>query len=247
MMENEFVQRYLRLKKMRFSGMAEELRRQQEDPMTVQLSAEERIIRLIDAESDARDTKKFNRLIKSAGLRYPDATVNLKLMQAEGINGELLNFLTGTGWLDEGTNLLITGKTGAGKSYCACALGVSAASHFRTVRHFRASELLRKLEEAEETRTMTRTLNDLAGVDLLIIDDFGLMKLEAERCRNLFELIDARDGRKSIIMVSQLPVSAWYELFKENTYADACLDRLTGGSYRLELTGESLRRCQRGE
>lgn len=106
----------------------------------------------------------------------------------------------------------------------------------------KASQLLRSLENAEYSKCLSQELSRYAKYDLLIIDDFGLMSLDTGNCRNLFELIDTRDGRKSTIVISQLPVSEWYDLFKGNTYADACLDRLTGrDSYRLEFNGESLR------
>ncbi len=240
--EQDFTERYMKLKKMRFSGMAEELKAQFEDDQIDKISAEERIFRLIDAESQTRDSKKFARLIKAADLRYPDASINLKLLEQPGIEKTLLERLSQCKWIDEKKNLLITGKTGTGKSYCACALAGAAAAGFRTVHYFKASRLLRELQNAENCQTLTEELNRLANYDLLIIDDFGLMNLDMDMCRNLFELIDIRDGRKANIFISQYPVSEWYEMFKDSTYADACLDRLTGNAYRLQFTGESHRR-----
>lgn len=247
MTEAEFLERYHKLKKMRFSGMAEELKVQFNDPDVQKISSDERIFRLIDAECETRENKKFARLIKSADLRYPDASINQILLGELETDRTLLEYLTKCRWIDDRKNLLICGKTGTGKSYCACALGIAAAAGFRTVRYYKASELLRLLQNAEDNRILSEELKRLASFDLLIIDDFGLMDLNPDMCRNLFELIDARDGRKSTIFCSQLPVSKWYGLFEELTYADACLDRLTGsGSYRLTFEGESLRKQRQG-
>lgn len=242
MKEVDFMERYKRLKEMHFSGMAAELKVQYEDPQIGKLSSEERIFRLIDAESETRNNKKFQRLIKSANLRYPEASINDRMLQVEGVDNQLLKNLANCDWIETNRNLLITGKTGAGKSYCACALGVAAASSFKTVKYYKAAILLWELQSAEAEKTLTTKLNQLSKYDLLIIDDFGLMNLDSDLCRNLFELIDCRSGLHSSIFVSQLPVSKWYGLFKENTYADACLDRLTGNSYRLEFNGESMRK-----
>lgn len=247
MREQDFTERYMKLKKMRFSGMAEELKVQFEDDQIDKISADERIFRLIDAESETRDSKKFARILKAADLRYPEASINLKLMEQPGVERAFLERLSECRWIDERKDLIITGKTGTGKSHCACALGSAAAAGFRTVKYYKASRLLRDLQNAENNQTLTEELNRLSNYDLLIVDDFGLMSLDLDMCRNLFELIDIRDGRKSNIFISQFPVSEWYEMFKDSTYADACLDRLTGDSFRIEFTGDSLRRTVKGE
>lgn len=242
--EQDFISRYRKLKAIRLSGMAEELKKQHENWESETWSAEERIMKLIDAEAEMRDSKKFDRLLKSSGIRYKDASMNLNLLESEGVDRALLERLSEEDWTQDGKNLLITGKTGAGKTYCACALAIALMIKFRTVRYFKAGELLRILQNAESRQELTQELNKLSRYDLLIVDDFGLMNLSMEMCRNLFELIDIRDGRKSNIFISQFPVSEWYELFKDNTYADACLDRLTGGACRLEFLGESMRRIK---
>lgn len=221
MKERDFTERFRKLKKMRLSGMAQKLKDQFEDERISQLSADERIFRLIDAESQTRDSKKYARLIRASNLRYPDASVNLKLLNSPGIDSSFLERLSECRWVDDGKDLLITGKTGTGKSYCACALASAAAAGFRTVRYYKAAQLLRELQNAENSQTLTEELNRLARYDLLIIDDFGLMNLDMDMCRNLFELIDIRKGRKSSIFISQFPVSEWYEMFKDSTYADA--------------------------
>ena len=247
MTEQEYLKCYSDLKRLRLSGMAAELKHQHEQPDEAVASMEDRIVRLIQAESQIRDDKKIGRILKNACLRYPDAGIDPGIIEKQGVDRTFLNRLTECDWIDRHQNLLTTGKTGAGKSYCACALAVCAVSRFKSVKYYKASELLRLLEKAELDKTLTQELNRLYKFDLLVIDDFGLMNLDSSSCRNLFELIDSREGRKSTIFVSQLPVSAWYGLFQENTYADACLDRLTGmNSYHLEFNGDSLRTRKSG-
>lgn len=221
--------------------MAEELKKQWEDPKYRKMSGDERIQLLISAESDVRRSKKISRIVNASGLRYPGAVIDREIMAQQGADCEKILYLSECSWIKRAENLLITGKTGAGKTYCACALALAAASRYKTIRYEKAGDLLRRLERAEYEKRLTETLDQYKKYDLLIIDDFGLMPLTANMCRNLFELIDGRDGYKSTVLVSQFPVGAWYELFENSTYADACLDRIVRGANRLEFSGESLR------
>ena len=105
----------------------------------------------------------------------------------------------------------------------------------------KASQLINDLEKAEVLGTYSETLNQIAAYELFVIDDFGLMTLDLNKCRNLFEAIDSRDPGRSTIVISQFPVKSWYDLFQEHTYADACLTRLLNNSYRLEMNGKNMR------
>ena len=117
--------------------------------------------------------------------------------------------------------------TSSGKTYLCNALCVSAIQQFKTVRYIRANILMLELEQARLQTTYLDYVSSLAKLDLLAIDDFGLMDLDLDKCRDLFEVIDGRDGRKSTIIVSQFPIHTWFDLFQEHTYADACLARIT--------------------
>ena len=136
---------------------------------------------------------------------------------------------------------MITGQTGSGKSYMANALAISALRQFKTVKYCKASQLIDELNRAEALDTYREALAHLVSFDLLVIDDFGLMDLDLDKCRDFFEVIDSRDNLKSTVIVSQLPVKSWYDLFADNTYADACLDRIIHKAYRLELNGKNMR------
>ena len=128
-----------------------------------------------------------------------------------------------------------------GKSYLANALCISAIKKFYHVRYIKASAVIHELERTEISKYFEETLNQFGSYDVLAIDDFGLMELDIDKCRNLFELIDSREGRKPAIIISQLPVSSWYDLFKDSTYADASMDRLVHKAYRIEMNGKNMR------
>ena len=139
---------------------------------------------------------------------------------------------------------MITGNAGTGKSYLACALAINALKQFKSVRYAKTSAMIYELESAVLKNEYLDYIGKLSKLDLLILDDFGMMDLNPDMCRNLFELIDAREGRRSIIVISQLPISSWYTLFKDNTYADSCMDRLVHKAYRLEFHGKNMRNPQ---
>ena len=244
--EKLYEELYEKLKIMKFSGMAEELRKQGQNAESTTMNFEERFIELVNAEWNLRYNKKFQRYLKKSEIKIPGASFDEKLYDPErGLNITLIERLNSCEWIETGQNLLITGMTGTGKSFYANALGIAALKQFKTVRYKKASKLLTELDSYRQMDDKVKILNlieQLSKVDLLIIDDFGLMELDIEKCRDLFEILDGREGRKSTIVISQLPVKEWYDLFKDSTYADACLDRLLYKSYRLEFKGDSLRK-----
>ncbi len=231
-----------KLKTMRFSGMAEELEKVLSDKNSELLPYREIVERMIDAEWNLRYTKKLNRFIKKAGLKYPGADLDDSIYDPERLlNSHIIEELSKCEWIEQGKNLVITGKTSSGKSYLANALCICALRQFKTARYVRASQLINELSKAEKLETYQETLNQLASYDLLVVDDFGLMNLDVDKCRNLFEVFDSRDPHKSILVISQFPVSSWYDMFQDHTYAEACLARLLDKSYRLEMNGKNMR------
>lgn len=231
------------LKQMRLSGMAEELERQFSDPNTDLMCGDERIIRLIRAEMELRHTKKLNRLVKKSNIRYPQASIDSTIEEpSRKLDAATIYKLAECSWIREKRNLIITGLTGAGKSWCACALVMSAMQKMYTVYYDSTEHLLQKLHACINTRELMEKMEELRNFDVLILDDSGLMNFDFDMCRNLFQLIDLREGRASTIIVSQYPVSEWFELFSSHTYADATLDRIMSTAYRLDFQGESLRR-----
>ena len=135
----------------------------------------------------------------------------------------------------------MTGGAGAGKPHVACAFCIAALHQMRTTKYIRANYLLQESEYARMENHYYEYSNKMASYDLLVIDDFGLMDLNMDKCRDLFEIIESRDSRKATIIISQIPVTKWYQLFGDNTYADACLSRMTSKAYRLEFSGRDRR------
>ena len=124
------------------------------------------------------------------------------------------------------------------------ALCICALRRFKTVKYIKASQLINELAKAEKFDNYQELVNEYAGYDLLAVDDFGLMNLDINQCRNLFEVFDSRDPYKSILVISQFPVSSWYDMFQEHTYAEACLARLLNDAYRLEMNGKNMRNIE---
>ena len=228
--------------------MADALEDQLQDPNADLIPFMERFTRIVSHEWQIRYDKKFQRYMKQAHLRYPDADLDETIYDpARKLDTATIERLATCGWIDEGKNLLITGMTSSGKTHLSNALCISAIRRMKTVRYIRANTLMLELEQARIASTYLDQVNALSKIDLLAVDDFGLMDLDLDKCRDLFEVIDGRDGRKSTIIISQFPIKSWFDMFHEHTYADACLARITDKrhSYRLEMNGISMRESVR--
>lgn len=234
-----------KLKNMRFSGMAAELEKVFSDPNADLLPFGDKIQRIVDAEWDLRYTKKLNRYVKKATLKYPAADLDDTIYDpARQLDTGVIEALSECTWIDQGKNLVITGKTSSGKSYLANALAVCALKKFKTAKYFKASALINELAKAEKLGTYQEMISQLESYDLLVVDDFGLMNLDIDKCRNLFEVFDCRDPYRSILLVSQIPVKSWYDMFSDHTYAEASLARVLSESYRLEMNGKNMRNLE---
>lgn len=235
-----------KLRAMKLSEMANCLMEQSDDPNFELLTFNERFEKIVNAEWDTRYNKKLNRYIKKATLKYPAADFDETIYEPDRLlDTRSIETLSTCHFIEEKRNLLITGTTGSGKTYFSNALALSALRKFKSVRYLKASTLIHELEAAEAQGEYLKYLNATASLDLLIIDDFGLMELDIDKCRNLFEVIDAREIKASTVMISQFPIASWYEMFQNNTYADACMDRLIHKAYRLEFNGKNMRNPDR--
>lgn len=233
-----------KLRQLTMSSMADAFEQQVNDPNADLRTFLERFSDIVDAEWTSRYDKKVKRYLKKATLRYPQADFDQTIYDpTRKLDTTTVERLADCRWIDEGRNLLITGLTGSGKTYLSNALCVAAIRKFHSVKYIRANTLLLELEQARLKNTYLDYVHAYTGFDLLVVDDFGLMELDPDKCRDFFEVIDGRDGRRSTVIVSQLPVSSWFDLFKEQTYADACLSRLTDSKhcYRLEMNGVNMR------
>jgi DNA replication protein DnaC len=197
---------------------------------------------LLQAEDHDRDARRSDRLHKQAGFRYTASLEELSYGAARGLDRTLISQLATGDYLAAGHSLLITGATGCGKSYLSCALGYSACAHGYRVSYFNMQKLLTRAKIARAEGQTSKFFDLIRRKDLLIIDDFGLIPLEPQHRVDLMEIIEDRHGRASTIIASQLPVGSWFEVIGEDTIADAILDRLVHTSHRIELKGDSLRK-----
>jgi DNA replication protein DnaC len=206
------------------------------------LTIDEAIAHLIDAEYDERYNRKLARLIKTAGFRQKASIEQINYSIHRNIDKNLLLRLQTCDWIKKNRDLLIVGPTGVGKSFIACALGFHACSHEIKTIYSTANKLFDKLLYAKADGSYLKEINKIAKAELLIIDDFGLKPLDSKNRNALLEIIDDRHAIKSTIIASQLPVKEWFDVIGEPTVADAILDRLIHGSYRIEMQGESMRK-----
>ncbi len=202
---------------------------------------------LLDHEITLRRQKRFEARAKRARLRQAATVEDVDFRAVRGLDRSLFLKLAGCGWIRESRHVLITGPTGIGKSWLACALGHNACRENLSVLYQRLPRLFASLALARGDGRYATVLRSLARVNLLILDDWGPEPLTAEQRRDLLEIIEDRYGTGSLLITSQAPVTRWYEIVADPTLADAILDRVVHNAYRLELTGESLRKRHAAE
>ena len=231
-----------KLAELRLAGMRQGLLDQQALPDVEQLSFEERLGLLLDREASFRDERRLQYRLRNARLRQSAVIEDLDRRHPRGLDHALMNRLIDGQWIKKRLNLLITGPTGAGKTWIACALGNQACRDGFSVQYHRLSRLFDELGYAQGDGRYPKIMRKLARTDLVILDDWGLAKLTAPQRRYLLEILEDRYQRRSTLVTSQLPVEHWHKTIGEPTHADAILDRLVHNAYRIALRGESMRK-----
>jgi DNA replication protein DnaC len=206
------------------------------------LGFEERLGLLVDREVGDREQQRLARRLRKARLRQSACLEDVDFRHPRGLDRSLVLALGSCRWIKEHLNVLIVGATGTGKSYLACALAHRACMQGYTTLYMRVPRLLGELALARGDGRYSRVLRSLAKVDLLVLDDWGLSRLEADEREDMLEIMEDRYQARSTIVASQLPVDAWHEVVGNPTLADAILDRLVNSAYRISLTGGSMRR-----
>ena len=233
-----------KLHQLSLPGMARALGVQLADPGMAALSFEERLGLLVDEEATTRDAARLKTRLRAALLRQTACCEDIDFRHPRGLDKALVKKLASGSWLREHHNCLITGATGVGKSYIACALAHQACRAGHRVRYLRLPRLLSELEIARSDGRYRKLLAQFARLDLIVLDDFGLAAFTDHNRRDLLELLEDRYERKSTIVTSQFPVEQWHGLIGDATLADAILDRLVHNAYRIPLKGDSMRKRQ---
>lgn len=231
-----------KLQTLKFTGMAAALTDQMSVPDIDDLVFEERLGLLVDREITERENRRLTSRLRRAKLRHNAALEDIDYQNPRGLDKGLIQSLAACQWAKEHLNILITGPTGVGKTWLACALAQKACREGYTAHYVRLTRLLRELMIAKGDGRYAKLLASLAKVDVLILDDWGLMKLSAENRRDLLEVLEDRHGVRSTIATSQLPIDEWHAVIGDPTLADAILDRLVHTAYKINLRGESMRK-----
>lgn len=232
-----------KLAELGLSTMADGLSDQLADPDTyAELSFEDRLGLLVDKEADARDSRRLKMRLRTAKLRYPATVEDLDLRAPRGLDKAVVAELASGSWVTRHLNAVVTGPTGVGKSFIACALAHAAIRGGHSAYYVRASRLAEDLAVGRADGRYGRLLVHLARTELVVIDDFLLTPAAVEACRDLLEVVEDRAQRRSTLVVSQLPVEHWHQAMADPTLAEAILDRVLQASYRIALKGPSMRR-----
>jgi DNA replication protein DnaC len=231
-----------KLSALRLTGMATAFREQMHLPESAALSFEERLGLLVDREMTIRNDRRLTTRLRQAKLRLHASLEDIDYRHPRGLDTSLILRLASCQWVHDRHNVLITGPTGIGKTWLACALGHKACREGYTVLYLRLPRWLQDLTLAKGDGRYPKLMAALAKTALVILDDWGLATFNDEQRRDVLEMLEERHGRGATIVTSQFPVDHWHDVLGDPTLADAILDRLLHNAYKITLTGESMRK-----
>ena len=231
-----------KLNSMKLTAMAKAFADQMQCPDITQLTFEERFGLIVDHQMTDLENRRMQSRLKKAKLRLPASLEDLDFKQGRGLDRSTVMSLALNQWVTSHHNILVTGPTGAGKSYLACALAQKACRDGYATLYQRVPRLLQEIAVSRLDGRYAKLIAPITRCEVLILDDLLISPLTREEQRELLEIVEERYDRKATIVTSQLPVKAWHDAMQDPTLADAILDRLVHNAYKLELKGESMRR-----
>lgn len=236
-----------KLHAMKLHGLADAWQEQRQQVHSADLDFDERLAMLVDRQWLWKENRALATRIKYAGLKQDACLEDIDYRHSRGLKRAVIQQLAGCEWIRQHRHGLITGPTGSGKSYLACALTHAACRQGFRALYFYLPKLMRQLLAAQADGSLTRLLKKIARVDLFVVDDWGLKPLQPDQHHLFLEILEDRQGVGATIITSQYPVSTWHERIGDPTVADAILDRLVNSAHIIELTGDSMRQKRTGE
>ncbi|MDQ3140692.1 MAG: IS21-like element helper ATPase IstB [Bacteroidota bacterium] len=230
------------LRTLKLQGMATTYKAITDLPAHQQPQAHLVVAQLAESEMHHRQDAKMKFLVRISKLRYEATLEQIICSDKRNISKEQISKLVDCSFIRKSENILITGATGAGKSYLACALGHQACCMGYKVTYLNMNRFSERISLSKLDGTFTKLLNYLQKTDLIILDDFGLVPFDQNLRLALLQILEDRYAKSSVIIASQLPIKNWYDYLNDPTIADAILDRLTAKHHRIELKGDSLRK-----
>jgi DNA replication protein DnaC len=231
-----------KLQTLKLNGMHQALEEQVRMPDVDSLGFEERLGFLVDREVTERENRRLTTRLRKAKLRVQACIEDIDYRHRRGLDKTLILNLASCHWIRTAANVLILGPTGVGKTYLACALAHKACREGYSTQYLRLPTLFQQMALAKGDGSYLKTLRALAKTDLLVLDDWGLSRLNDEQRRDLLEILEDRHSSRATLLTSQVPIEHWHELIGDPTLADAILDRLIHNAYRITLKGESMRK-----
>ncbi len=230
-------------KKLKLASLPEALESQKTIDNIESIPFIERLSNLFDYELTSRKTKRIKSLIKNSKMKYDCDLSTIDFADSRGLSRQqIANLMTGS-YLNLGKNIVIEGATGTGKTYLASAFGTQACRQLKSVLYLRTERLLTNLSVGKKTGDYEKLMRSLKRIDLLILDDFGMSRYTFEQTKDLMEFIEDRNESRSTIFLSQLASKDWYQLFSDETFADAIMDRIINNSTFIHLKGDSMRKA----
>ena len=231
-----------KMQQMKLCGMARALKSTMETPLNNTFTADELVAHLVDTEWDERYNRKLKRLITQARFRYQSSLEQLDFHLDRNLDKNTILRFSACDWVKKKRDIIITGKTGVGKSFIATALAHQGCMNGFSAMYFNCAKLFSRLKLAKADGTYIKELNKIQNSDILVLDDFGLHPVDADNRLALLEIMEDRHGRRSTIISSQFPVKKWHDIIGDPTIADAICDRVIHNAFRIELDGDSVRK-----